>query len=76
MPRMNKKKDGHVPSATTCRGCGRILIITDCRWGFPDKDTPRENIREIVDPTFPMFSVWCTCGYYTISIPQQRQQPE
>ena len=73
--RRMKKKDGHVPHVIHCRGCERNLIIAKYL-AFPDSNTPRENIYEIVDPTSPMFSVRCPCGLYTVSVKKQGQQSE
>ena len=75
MQRMKKKKDGHVPFAINCGGCKRVLVVANYR-GFADADTPPDKIHEIIDPTSPMFSVWCTCGHVTVSIPQARKKAE
>lgn len=70
-----KKKDGHVPHVIHCRGCERNLFIAKYL-AFPDSNTPREYIDEIVDPTCPSFSVRCPCGLYTVSVKKQGQQSE
>lgn len=72
--RRTKKKDGHVPHVIECRGCRRTLVVANYQ-GFAPSDIQKEKVHEIIDPTSPMFSVRCTCGHYTLSLPQARQQP-
>jgi len=70
---MSKKKKGHVPYSVYCLGCKRNIVTTDYQMGgYPDRNTPREKIHEIIDPTSPMFAVYCTCGHHTVSTPEQR----
>jgi hypothetical protein len=69
--RKYKKKDGHMPAVVNCENktCRRSLEVAKHQ-EYAAHDVPRDRIHEKTDPTSPMFSVYCTCGHYTVSRPQ------
>jgi len=59
-----------VPDIVACAGCGRMLEAR--RYGGdPRDDTPASRVTVRVAPTYPHFSVACTCGHYTVYVPSE-----
>lgn len=69
-----RKYDGpRVPDVVICGGCKRRLDPEVYSWpsAIP-KDTPEDRITRSIQPTYPRFTVFCTCGHFTAFVPNER----
>lgn len=54
------------PKFYKCVSCGRVLEVAQYSGMYSRKDTPLENVHTVNSSVLPSFTMFCTCGHYTV----------
>lgn len=54
------------PKTYNCVNCGRVVEVAKYSGMYPKQETSSEHVHIIKSSDLPSFSLFCTCGHYTI----------